>query len=58
MDTGTLPKPADSAAPSRLRRYEDLRGPPRLPLIARELLRLHYRRYSSGWRSLAQDLFA
>jgi hypothetical protein len=30
---------------------------PRLPLIARELLRSNYRRYSSGWRSLAQDLF-
>jgi hypothetical protein len=29
----------------------------RLPLILRELLRGHYRRFSSGWRSLAQDLF-
>ena len=29
----------------------------RWPLIARELLRRHYRRYSSGWRWLAQDIF-
>jgi len=29
----------------------------RLPIIARELLRRHYSRYSQGWRSLAQDLF-
>ena len=29
----------------------------RLPLVLRELLRGHYARYSSGWRSLAQDLF-
>jgi glycosyltransferase involved in cell wall biosynthesis len=28
----------------------------RLPLIARELLRGHYGRYSLGWKSLAQDL--
>jgi glycosyltransferase involved in cell wall biosynthesis len=28
----------------------------RPPLIARELLRGHYRRYSLGWKSLAQDL--
>lgn len=36
-----------------------MRGPRRwrMPLVLRELLRGHYRHYSSGWRSLAQDLF-
>lgn len=29
----------------------------RLPLVLRELTLRHYARYSSGWRSLAQDLF-
>lgn len=29
----------------------------RLPAIGRELLLRHYQRYSTGWRSLAQDLF-
>ena len=29
----------------------------RLPIILRELWRHHYARYSSGWKSLAQDLF-
>jgi len=29
----------------------------RLALVLRELLRWHYIRYSTGWRSLAQDLF-
>jgi hypothetical protein len=29
----------------------------RLPIIVGELLRHHYGRYSSGWKSLAQDLF-
>jgi hypothetical protein len=29
----------------------------RLPLIARELVRWNYPRFSSGWRSVAQDLF-
>jgi glycosyltransferase involved in cell wall biosynthesis len=29
----------------------------RLPLVLRELTLGHYARYSSGWRSLAQDLF-
>ena len=29
----------------------------RLPIILRELVRRHYGRYSSGWKSLAQDLF-
>jgi len=29
----------------------------RLPLVLREFVRGHYARYSSGWRSLAQDLF-
>jgi hypothetical protein len=38
------------AAMRRVRRW-------RLPLVLRELLRGHYARYSSGWRSLAQDLF-
>ena len=46
-------KAAHFAAKARMRSSDA----PRLPLIARELLRLHYRRYSSGWRSLAQDLF-
>jgi glycosyltransferase involved in cell wall biosynthesis len=31
---------------------------PRVPAVLRELLRFHYLRYSTGWRSLAQDLFA
>jgi glycosyltransferase involved in cell wall biosynthesis len=29
----------------------------RVPLVLGELVRLRYARYSSGWRSLAQDLF-
>jgi len=29
----------------------------RLPLVLRELAACHYLRYSTGWRSLAQDLF-
>jgi glycosyltransferase involved in cell wall biosynthesis len=29
----------------------------RLPLVLREFVQWHYARYSSGWRSLAQDLF-
>jgi glycosyltransferase involved in cell wall biosynthesis len=32
-------------------------SPWRWPKVCRELLRGGYRRYSSGWRSLAQDLF-
>jgi hypothetical protein len=29
----------------------------RLPLVLRELAACHYLRYSTGWRSLAQDIF-
>lgn len=29
----------------------------RLPLVARELMSRHYSKYSTGWKSLAQDLF-
>jgi hypothetical protein len=29
----------------------------RIPLVLREFVQWHYLRYSTGWRSLAQDLF-
>jgi len=47
-------KVAHFRAKARMRTRRALR----LPLVARELACRHYGKYSTGWRSLAQDLFA
>ena len=46
MDTGTLDK-ATGARPARLRNYEDLPGPARMPLVGNLLLLRH----ADGWMS-------